>query len=69
MEVLAALFAGLLDELPREGRLTVMVVEDAHWADEATGARGRGGLGALRLRAGVLCMEGIEPCTPVRRLP
>jgi DNA-binding CsgD family transcriptional regulator/tetratricopeptide (TPR) repeat protein len=31
-----ALLAGLLDELKRGGRPTVMVVEDAHWADEAT---------------------------------
>src|SRR5262249_13225367 len=30
------LLAGLLDELKRGSRPTVMVVEDAHWADEAT---------------------------------
>src|SRR4029453_17167913 len=31
-----ALLAGLLDELKRGGRPTGRVVEDAHWADEAT---------------------------------
>src|SRR3954454_6657231 len=61
-------FGTLMDELARE-RPTVLVIEDAHWADEATldalgyAARRGGGLGGRRGVAGR--HEALQPRDPL----